>query len=555
MWEFFFHHRRLYLGDGAVQVLHTSNTLVVHFERVVHVGLTWLFVFFGVLFDQSLVRLEQVVEHGTSVEVHGLGDVVEHVHIDLDEVFHGLIFFDQNTDGCHVFGDLDDELVQGIDLLDQFRGELDLAFFTQSLGDFYSRVDRREGFDQLEQLQRHLLVVGQFVTFLFVLDQVLVLASSGENTLGSQFVLQAAIGQLAYGGLLASLTGFGALLLFGCHCLIFSAHECYVPYRHVRGVYMLINAEEAILLAEGEDLAAGLIGGPWLLFKQSIPEAQAKILVNAFNLILLTDDTQEEAGEIDEDSVMGRNGSLLPVHVQNLLVDDAVALPNKKAHIYEFMIDNTMSLLQGIGITLNELEVTAEKLPYICKIGYFFYEMQGYQDLIGLAGMLDSFDIPPVDRFLLIMERYLGEGTDMMPYEILLKDVSEVTIRAIKDGLEGEDPSVSIPEPLIKRVKANLPALEGTLAYMHIRSNGQLGGALEGFLNFFHKELAALQENLTGENVLHYLKELIGFYLISEVNSHAIKEHLHKAVYDMVDDMVVLNKAEAMINKLVLTND
>ena len=318
---------------------------------------------------------------------------------------------------------------------------------------------------------------------------------------------------------------------------------------------MLINAEEAILLAEGEDLGAGMIGGPWLLFKQSIPEPLAKILVNAFNLILLTDGTQDEPGEIDEDTVMGRTGSLLPVQVQNLLVDETVSLPNKKAFVYEFMIDNTMSLLTGIGITVNEFYATAQMLPYICKIGYFFYEMQGYQDLIGIGSTLEAYDIPPVDRFLLVMERYLGEGTDMTPYELLVSDVSEVTIKTIKDALEDEDPSVGIPEPLIKRVKANLPALEGTLAYMHIRSNGQLGGSVEGFLNFFQKELGVLQENLTGENVLTYIKELIGFYLISEVNSPAIKERLNKTVYDLVDDMVVLNKAEAMINKLVLDND
>ena len=318
---------------------------------------------------------------------------------------------------------------------------------------------------------------------------------------------------------------------------------------------MLINAEEAILLADDEDLAANVIGGPWVLFKQTIPEAQAKILVNAFNLILLTDGATSEPEEIDEDSIMGRTGSLLPVMVQNLLVDEAVSTPNKKAHMYEFMIDNTMSLLQGIGITLDENYVTAEMLPFICKIGYFFYEMQGYQDLIGIASSLEAYDVAPVDRFLLVMHRYLGEETDMTPYELLVSDVSEVTLKAIKDGLEGEDPSVGLPEPLIKRVKANIPLLEGTIAYTHIRSNGQLGGSVESFLNFFQQELKPLVDNLTGDNVLPYIKELIGFYLISEVNDHVIRNHLNKAVYDLVDDMVILNKAEALIKKLVLAND
>ena len=318
---------------------------------------------------------------------------------------------------------------------------------------------------------------------------------------------------------------------------------------------MLINAEEAVLVEDDEDLAASIIGGPWTLFKQSIPEPQAKILVQAFNLILLADTTAGKEDELDPDALLGHPTSMLPVDVNNLLVDDAVSLVNKKAHIYEMLIDNTMYLLRNLGFTLDEDYVTAEMLPYLCKIGHFFYEMQGYQDLIGIGSTLEAYDIPPVDRFLLVMERYLGEGTDMTPYELLVSDVSEVTIKTIKDALEDEDPSVGIPEPLIKRVKANLPVLEGTLAYTHIRSNGQLGGSVEGFLNFFQKELGVLQENLTGDNVLAYIKELVGFYLISEVNSPAIKERLNKTVYDLVDDMVVLNKAEAMINKLVLDND
>lgn len=324
----------------------------------------------------------------------------------------------------------------------------------------------------------------------------------------------------------------------------------------VRGVYMLINAEEAILVAEDEDLAASIIGGPWVLFKQSIPETQAKILVHAFNLILLADGTASgDTTELDTDSVLNRPTSFLPTDINNLLVDEAVSTVNKKAYVYEMLIDNTINLLQQIGFIFNDDYVTAEMLPYVCKIGHFFYEMQGYQDLIGITDALQSQDIAPVDRFLLVLHRYLGEETDMSPYELLIQDVSEVTLKAIKDGLEGDDVSVGIPDSLIARVKANLLVLEGTLAYNHIRTNGQLGGSLDSFLSFFHKELAVLQEDLTGTNALNYIKEVMGFYLISEVNNPHIKERLNVLAYELIDDHLILNQAEALINQLVLANE
>jgi hypothetical protein len=318
---------------------------------------------------------------------------------------------------------------------------------------------------------------------------------------------------------------------------------------------MLINAEEAVLVEDDEDLAASIIGGPWTLFKQSIPEPQAKILVQAFNLILLADTTAGKEDELDPDALLGHPTSMLPVDVNNLLVDDAVSLVNKKAHIYEMLIDNTMYLLRNLGFTLDEDYVTAEMLPYLCKIGHFFYEMQGYQDLIGIAGALESPDIPTVDRFLLVLERYLGEDADMTPYEMLISDVSEVCLKAIKDSLEGEDVSVGIPDSLIQRVKANLLVLEGTLAYNHIRSNGQLGGSLDSFLNFFHKELRPLQDELTGDNVHAYVKELIGFYLISDVNSSQIKERLLTTTYELTDDHLTMVKVESLINQLVFPNE
>ena len=317
---------------------------------------------------------------------------------------------------------------------------------------------------------------------------------------------------------------------------------------------MLITAVEAIIMAEEEDLAASIVGGAWIDFKQSIPEAQAKILVHAFNLILLADPGAPETGEMDEDTIAGHPTSMLPVQINNLLVDEAVSLSNKKLYVYQMIIDNIMMLLTGIGFTLDEDYVNPEMLPYLCKIGHFFYDMQGYEDLIGIANSLESQDIDPVDRFILVLQRYLGEDTDMTNYEMLIQDVSEVTLKAIRDNLAEEDLSVGLPQALIARVKNNLEVIKDTLAYNHIRNNGQLGGSLESFLNFFAQELKPIQEDLEGENVLIYLKELIGFYLVSDINNDAIKEGLLQITYELIDNHLLLIKAESLINQLVLVH-
>lgn len=328
---------------------------------------------------------------------------------------------------------------------------------------------------------------------------------------------------------------------------------------------MLITAQEAVLLEQDEDIASSVIGGAWDLFKRSIPEPQSNILVYALNFILLADpgdadklnpDDPNSIGSIDMDSLMGRPTSFLPIQINNLLVDERIDISSKKLSVYEMVLDNVLYLLKTMGFTINEDQVTAVSLPYLCKIGHFFYDMQGYQDLIGIAATLESKDVDPVSRFILVLQRYLGEDTDMHVYEELIEDVTEVTLMAIKDSLEGNDAGDSgLPESIIKRVRANVNAIDGTLAHTHVRSNGQLGGSVESFLNFFQLELRVLQNNLEGENVIKYMKELIGIYLISEVNTPNIKEQLLVTAHELVTDYLTLTKLESLINGLVLPND
>jgi len=325
---------------------------------------------------------------------------------------------------------------------------------------------------------------------------------------------------------------------------------------------MLITAQEAVLLEQDEDIASSVIGGAWDLFKRSIPEPQSNILVNALNFILLADrsevnlDDPNSLDNLDMDDLMGRPTSFLPIQINNLLVDEMIDISSKKLHVYDMVIENVLYLLKKMGFTIDEDQVTTQSLPHLCKIGHFFYDMQGYQDLIGIAATLESKDVDPVSRFILVLQRYLGEDTDMSAYESLIEDVTEVTLMAIKDSLEGGDAGDSgLPAGIIKRVRANVETIKGTLAHTHVLSNGQLGGSVESFLGFFQGELKAIQDNLEGENITKYIKELIGIYLISEVNTPNIKEALLRTAHELVSDFLTLTKLESLINGLVLTDD
>lgn len=318
---------------------------------------------------------------------------------------------------------------------------------------------------------------------------------------------------------------------------------------------MLIQADEAILMEPDEDLAASVIGGPWIEFKKTIPEVQAKVLVEAFNLILLTDSSnpvQNESVPLDEDTVIARPSTLVPYQIGNLLVDENQEIAGRKLRVYEILLEAVLNLVRQLGFSINEDMVQAEKLPAVCKIAHFLFEVQGYQDLIGMAGILESRDIDPAERYIMCLQKFYGDELDVDVFYEILEDVSEMTLQTILNDLAGESMTDVLPESLIKRVQANKDLIEGTLALQHVRLNGQLGGTLDSFLSFFAGELAPLTNNLTGETVLAYLKELAGFYLISEVNSPHIKERLNVNINNWIDDPIVLMKAESFVNKLVL---
>ena len=294
---------------------------------------------------------------------------------------------------------------------------------------------------------------------------------------------------------------------------------------------MLIEHEDAIVLDESEWLADTLVGGLWTSFRNSIPALQATELDKAFNLIMMAD------GE-----------SLMPSQLTSVLIDEYLDLSVKKQTVYVVIATNIIDLLTRMGVTLDEDIVGEDKLSQLFVLANFFFELKEYEDLIGLKGLLESYDIPPVDRYLRAMSVYWGEDFDISEYECLVQDVSEVTLKTIKDALFNPDDVETPPEPLQRRVIANKELLMGTKAYDHVVKNGQLGCSMISFLSFYKEELETIME----KDTLAYAKEVLGFYLISEINNEYLKDKVTQYLYSMITDVVTLGKVEALIDSVVI---
>lgn len=293
---------------------------------------------------------------------------------------------------------------------------------------------------------------------------------------------------------------------------------------------MLIEREESVTLEEGVALGDLLIGGLWTTFRNAIPDEQSKILDRGFNLIMLA----------DEDS-------LLPAQLTGMLLDEYQDTPTKKISVFTAITTNIIVMLEGFGIVLNEDEAGENKLTELVNMVDFFFDLNDYQDLIGLKGLLESQDIPPVNRFLEAMVIFYGDDFNISEYELLLVDVSEVTIKTIKDALFSPDDTVNPPSTLVNRVIANKHLLEGTRAYTHVINNGQIGGSVASFMAFFQDHLEELLEAETENETLQYAREIIGIFLISEVNDGVIVDKVTKQIYSVVTDAVTMLKVDRLI--------
>ncbi|MNM18447.1 hypothetical protein D3C81_287400 [compost metagenome] len=297
---------------------------------------------------------------------------------------------------------------------------------------------------------------------------------------------------------------------------------------------MIIEREESVILEEGANLADQAVGGLWIVFRNSIPFVQGKELDDAFNLIMIADPD-----------------SLMPSQITQVLVDESMDIARQKQTIFVIVTTNIIDQLERMGITVHD-EVGEDKLEFLYKLVNVFFELEEYQDLIGLKGLLESYDIPPVNRLLAMLALYWGEEEDLSEYECMIKDISESTLKSIKDSLFNPEDIDTAPKPIQDRIIANKKLLEGTIAYRHVTSNGQLGGSVRSFLTFFERDLQAILHEETPDAMITYARETIGLYLISEINNEHLKDKVTQYLYSVITDMHALMRIERMIEQVVI---
>lgn len=296
---------------------------------------------------------------------------------------------------------------------------------------------------------------------------------------------------------------------------------------------MIIDVEETVNLNEEGNLADTMVGGMWITFRNAIPSLQAKVLDNAFNLIIVS----------DEDVI-------LPSQIADVLSNTDLELPLKKQAIYVLMAVNMMHLLTEMGITLNDDVAGEDKLKEMSVLLDFFLSLNEYQDLIGLKPLLECMDIPPVNRLFRAMEIFWGEDFDMSEYECMIEDVSEVTLKSIKDALFNPEEIVNAPDNIVARVLDNKAFMEGTKAYDHLIDNGQLGGSMITYLAFFKRHLEDLIEEGTPTALIQYAREVVSLFLISEINDPWLKDKATQYIYTVISDITVITRVEEMIDEV-----
>lgn len=319
---------------------------------------------------------------------------------------------------------------------------------------------------------------------------------------------------------------------------------------------MLVEQETAIHLDDNEDLLSIYVGELWDEFKYHIPEEQSKTLVTGFNLIIISSVPEEDftLGELPDYTPETVVLSVLP----NILLDETLDTPNKKEVVYLLLINNIIELLEKLGIKFEEDYVNLESIDNLITLLDFFFVLDDYEDLIGLKDLLTSDDIDQKDRLLDALELYHGESFDIEPLTYLISDVSDLTLTTLADSLKrelGQEDEEIIPISFKERIKNNKHLFVDNFVTEHVKFGAELGSPITNLFAFFANQIAELVDNPTEDNLVEYARCLAQMYLISDENDSAIKEGCLSHITELVDDLTTYNKAECIINELVLTNE
>lgn len=272
------------------------------------------------------------------------------------------------------------------------------------------------------------------------------------------------------------------------------------------------------------------IGGLWDNFKLSITDHNAYCLDTSYNLIRISDPN-----------------TLVGQIIQTMLVDESTDVSMKLADIRNLLITNIIGLISQAGIKIDEDMVNVNQLPLLNSILDLIYILNGFEDLLSLSEVLESSDIPTVDRFIRVLA-LVNDLDDTTDYEELILDVSETLIEVLRRSLITHDDVIPL-NPLIRdRILNNKPFLKGTLAGEHLLQGGNFGGSLATLIKSWANELSAVES----DNQAHYVKEIIALAILSDVTDGELLNEVNRLITDVVIDPSVLFKADAYIKSLNL---
>ena len=299
---------------------------------------------------------------------------------------------------------------------------------------------------------------------------------------------------------------------------------------------MIIETEEVVDL-DNIDLLSEQVGEIWEAFKEALPEPTANIFTKGYNL-----------------TAISYPESSLSLNITELLVDESTDTNKKISIIREILIDNIISILREMGFTIDEDYVEDRYLPQFCTMVEFIYDIRGQEDVIGMSDILSAKDIPPSERFIGIMAKYLADdAVDYDVYRYLITDVSEMTLEVIKNDLNHLDDEDPTPENITLRIRRNKDIFKDTVIWTHIVNGGQIGSSIDSILNYYKADLEALLLLDTENRYTLYGRTVIAMYLISDVNDDKIADSVMKQLDGIIDNVQEMMKIESILNSVVLS--
>lgn len=292
-------------------------------------------------------------------------------------------------------------------------------------------------------------------------------------------------------------------------------------------------------LADDSEMVLATVGGIWSEFCSHLPTEQAKVLTKGCNIILLSEPE-----------------STLPTDIIELIIREDLEISNKKLVMYETFITAIIDILNRMGVKVNDELIEFEDLSTLTCMLDTFFEVQNYEDLIGLRELLDGAENTTEDKYVEVVYKLYKDQVEDKLHE-LVTEVSLNVINGLRLGVREDDRDevTLVPKEIITRMRAKVEYIKDTPIYNHILMDGQLGGDVESYISFFGRDLEPLLENPTNDNIIQYFKILVAIYIISDVTHDKLLDSLLRRSNELIEDYELSLKVDNYIRKVIVDED